>query len=87
MEGLMTLFAAVGMIAVFTALLGGILWIAIKIEDRQNEKKRREAQRTEALKKPNAFDHDIDQYRANVLGTQIRQSGSEPDYSGSFQDR
>ncbi|MDD4096163.1 MAG: hypothetical protein PHP22_07995 [Oscillospiraceae bacterium] len=87
MNVLMTFFTAIEMIAAVTVFLALILWIAIKIEDRQNEKKRREAQRMEALKKPNAFDHDIDQYRANVLGTQIRQPGSEPDYSGSFQDR
>jgi hypothetical protein len=90
MNDVMVFFAFIGFLAAFVFLLSAIVWIVIVVEDRRAAKKRQRAK----TEKPSAFDHDlekyqasVERYRANTVSTQIRQPGSEPDYSGSFQDR
>lgn len=73
MNVLMTFFAAIGMIVAITAFLALILWIAIKIEDRQRGIRKPP---TQTVKRP----------EAPILGTQIKQIGSEPDHHRSFLD-
>lgn len=76
MNALVTFFAFIGFLFVSVIILSLIIWIMVHVDDTKRGDTR--------SKKPERY--EVRKPKAPVLGTQIRPSGSEPDYSQNIRD-